>query len=142
LQKHVERTQGGGLELHPTRLARGETVTHGPCDCFLYDRMAQRPPVLVNLIFVLLGVVESNSPPLREGARIHQISEDQAKPQCIYGPVALWAHAFDEFRGDSIQLPLSLGLIKVLREPEKKCFWNIITANSVLVSKFPSNGAK
>ena len=24
-------------------------------------------------------IVESNSPPLREGARIHQISEDQAK---------------------------------------------------------------
>src|SRR5260370_25621830 len=50
-------------------LARGESVTHGPCNCFLYDRMAQRPPVLVNLIFVLLGGldVESGLKPSKRG---------------------------------------------------------------------------
>ena len=42
-------------------LARGESVTHGPCNCFLYDRMAQRPAVLENLIFELLGVLEVES---------------------------------------------------------------------------------
>src|SRR5580692_2874760 len=45
----------------PDPLARGESVTHGPCRCFLYDRMAQRPAVLVHLIFVLLRVLEVES---------------------------------------------------------------------------------
>jgi hypothetical protein len=40
---------------------RGESVTHGPCDCFLYDRMAKRPAVLENLIFELIGVLEVES---------------------------------------------------------------------------------
>ena len=50
-------------------LARGESATHGPCDCFLYDRMAQRPAVLENLIFVFLGVldVESGLKPSERG---------------------------------------------------------------------------
>jgi hypothetical protein len=55
------------LELPPTKpfgpdlLASGESVTHGPCNCFLYDRMAQRPAVLENLIFELIGVLEVES---------------------------------------------------------------------------------
>ena len=53
----------------PTPLARGEAVTHGTGNCFLYDRMAQRPAVLVNLIFVFLGVlyVESGLKPSKRG---------------------------------------------------------------------------
>jgi len=39
-------------------LARGESVTYGLCNCFIYDRMAQRPAVLENLIFELLGVLD------------------------------------------------------------------------------------
>jgi hypothetical protein len=38
-------------------LARGEAIPHGPCNCFLDDRMAQRPPVLVHVFFGLLGIV-------------------------------------------------------------------------------------
>jgi hypothetical protein len=50
-------------------LARGESVTHGLCNCFIDDRMAQRPAVLENLIFVLLGVldVESGLKPSKRG---------------------------------------------------------------------------
>ena len=52
-----------------SHLARGEAVTHGPGNCFLYDRMAQGPAVLVNLIFVFLGVldVESGLKPSKRG---------------------------------------------------------------------------
>src|ERR1700730_15721977 len=39
-------------------LARGISFTHGPCNCFLFYRMAQRPSVLKNLIFELLGVLD------------------------------------------------------------------------------------
>jgi hypothetical protein len=50
-------------------LAGGEAVTHGPCDCFLYDRMAQRPAELENFIFEFLGVldVESGLKPSKRG---------------------------------------------------------------------------
>ena len=50
-------------------LVRGELVTHGPCNCLLYDRMAQRPAKLENLIFVFLGVlgVESGLKPRNRG---------------------------------------------------------------------------
>jgi hypothetical protein len=42
-------------------LARGEAVTDGHCNCFIYDRMAQRPAVLENPVFELLGVLEVES---------------------------------------------------------------------------------
>jgi hypothetical protein len=50
-------------------LARGESVTHGLCNCFIDDRMAQRPAILENFIFVLLGVldVESGLKPSKRG---------------------------------------------------------------------------
>jgi hypothetical protein len=69
LAKTCRKNSGRRASVTPTRLARGETVTHGPCDRFLYDRMAQRPPVLVNLFFVLLGVldVESGLKPSKRG---------------------------------------------------------------------------
>ena len=41
-----------GQALGPDPLASGEAVGQRLRDCFLYDRMAQRPAVLENLIFV------------------------------------------------------------------------------------------
>ena len=51
------------------------------------DRVVQRfqsnaPELLISFVdgsTMKVNIVESNSPPLREGARIRQISEDQAK---------------------------------------------------------------
>ena len=42
-------------------LVRGKSVTQGPCNRFIYDRMAQRPAVLEHLIFVFLGVLDVES---------------------------------------------------------------------------------
>ena len=61
-----------GRQISPSS-ARGESVTHGPCNCFLYDRMAQRPAVLENLVFVFLGVLASRAASSRASEALPRI---------------------------------------------------------------------
>jgi hypothetical protein len=57
-------------------------LTHVVKDRVVQDFQLNAPDLLITFVdgsTMTIKIVESNSPPLREGARIRQISEDQAK---------------------------------------------------------------
>jgi hypothetical protein len=63
-------------------MAVNQKLTHAVKDRFVQNFQLNASEVLISFVdgwTMKVKIVESNSPPLREGARIRQISEDQAK---------------------------------------------------------------
>jgi hypothetical protein len=63
-------------------MAVNQKLTHAVKDRVVQNFQLNASEVLISFVdgwTMKVKIVESNSPPLREGARIRQISEDQAK---------------------------------------------------------------
>ena len=63
-------------------MAVNHKLTHVVKDRVVQGFQLNAPDLLITFVdgsTMTIKIVESNSPPLREGARIRQISEDQAK---------------------------------------------------------------